>query len=61
VNKGRIVRVAGPVVDVEFPPEAMPEISHALHFDVLVGGQAQRVVAEVAQHLGGGRVRAVAM
>jgi F-type H+-transporting ATPase subunit beta len=61
VSKGRIVKVTGPVVDVEFPPEAMPEISHALHFDVVVGGTTQRVVAEVAQHLGGGRVRAVAM
>jgi F-type H+-transporting ATPase subunit beta len=61
VSKGRIVKVTGPVVDVEFPPEAMPEISHALHFDVVVGGGTQRVVAEVAQHLGGGRVRAVAM
>ncbi|MBN2113210.1 MAG: F0F1 ATP synthase subunit beta [Acidimicrobiia bacterium] len=61
MSKGRIVRVAGPVVDVEFPPEAMPEISHALHFDVLMGGETSRVVAEVAQHLGGGRVRAVAM
>jgi len=61
VSKGRIVRVAGPVVDVEFPPEAMPEINHALHFDVRIGGETSRVVAEVAQHLGGGRVRAVAM
>jgi len=61
VSKGRIVRVTGPVVDVEFPPEAMPEISHALHFNVLVGGETHQVVAEVAQHLGGGRVRAVAM
>ena len=61
MSKGRIVKVTGPVVDVEFPPEAMPEISHALHFDVVVGGATQRVVAEVAQHLGGGRVRAVAM
>ena len=61
MSKGRIVKVTGPVVDVEFPPEAMPEINHALHFDVVVGGTTQRVVAEVAQHLGGGRVRAVAM
>jgi F-type H+-transporting ATPase subunit beta len=61
VSKGRIVRVAGPVVDVEFPPEAMPEISHALEFDVVVEGAIRRVVAEVAQHLGGGRVRAVSM
>jgi F-type H+-transporting ATPase subunit beta len=61
VSKGRIVRVAGPVVDVEFPPEAMPEINHALEFDVVVEGRPRRVVAEVAQHLGGGRVRAVSM
>jgi F-type H+-transporting ATPase subunit beta len=61
VSKGRIVRVAGPVLDVEFPPEAMPEISHALEFDVVVEGATRRVVAEVAQHLGGGRVRAVSM
>jgi F-type H+-transporting ATPase subunit beta len=61
VSKGRIVRVAGPVVDVEFPPEAMPEITHALYFDVAIEGENRRVVAEVAQHLGGGRVRAVAM
>ncbi|MBP1631827.1 MAG: synthase subcomplex beta subunit [Acidobacteria bacterium] len=61
MSKGRIVKVTGPVVDVEFPPEAMPEISHALHFDVVMGGETHTVVAEVAQHLGGGRVRAVAM
>jgi len=54
VSKGRIVRVAGPVVDVEFPPEAMPEISHALEFDVLVEGRPERVVAEVAPSGPGG-------
>jgi F-type H+-transporting ATPase subunit beta len=61
VSKGRIVRVAGPVVDVEFPPEAMPEITHALTFEVTVEGETRKVVAEVAQHLGEGRVRAVSM
>jgi F-type H+-transporting ATPase subunit beta len=61
VSKGRIVRVAGPVVDVEFPPEAMPEITHALTFEVTVEGETRQVVAEVAQHLGEGRVRAVSM
>ena len=61
MSKGRIVKVTGPVVDVEFPPEAMPEISHALYFDVAIEGETRRIVAEVAQHLGGGRVRAVAM
>ncbi|MGH8936691.1 MAG: F0F1 ATP synthase subunit beta [Acidimicrobiia bacterium] len=60
-STGRIVKVAGPVVDVEFPPEALPEIYHALEMDIEMGGESQTVVAEVAQHLGDNRVRAVAM
>jgi F-type H+-transporting ATPase subunit beta len=60
-STGRIVKVAGPVVDVEFPPEALPEIYHALEMDIEMGGVTQTVVAEVAQHLGDNRVRAVAM
>jgi len=61
VSTGRIVRVAGPVVDVEFPPDAMPEIYDAITFEVTVEGKTQEVVAEVAQHIGEGRVRAIAM
>jgi F-type H+-transporting ATPase subunit beta len=61
VSTGRIVRVAGPVVDVEFPPDAMPEIYDAITFDVTVEGTTLTVVAEVAQHIGEGRVRAIAM
>ncbi|MCB2222574.1 MAG: F0F1 ATP synthase subunit beta [Actinobacteria bacterium] len=60
-SAGRIVKVAGPVVDVEFPPDALPEIYDAIEFDFELGGERQFVVAEVAQHLGGGRVRAIAM
>ena len=33
-STGRIVKVAGPVVDVEFPPDALPEIYHAIEFDI---------------------------
>ncbi len=58
---GRIVKVAGPVVDVEFPPEQLPEIYNAIEFDVSTGGDTTVVTAEVASHLGGGKVRAVAM
>jgi F-type H+-transporting ATPase subunit beta len=58
---GRIVKVAGPVVDAEFAPDHLPEIFHALEMEITVGGKTQTVVAEVAQHLGHGRVRAVAM
>jgi F-type H+-transporting ATPase subunit beta len=58
---GRIVKVAGPVVDVEFPPDALPEINHAVEVDLEVAGASSTVICEVAQQLGGSRVRAVAM
>jgi F-type H+-transporting ATPase subunit beta len=58
---GRIVKVAGPVVDVEFPPDGMPEILHALTIDFTIGDEKRRVLAEVAQHLGDNKVRAVAL
>ncbi len=61
VSVGRITKVAGPVVDVEFPPEGLPEINTALEIDFEVSGERKTVVAEVAQHLGRSRVRAVAM
>jgi F-type H+-transporting ATPase subunit beta len=61
VSTGRIVKVAGPVVDVEFPPDGLPEIYDAITFDIEVGGGTETVVAEVAQHLGDARVRAIAM
>ena len=60
-SAGRIVKVAGPVVDVEFPPHALPEIYDAIEFEFELEGERQLVVAEVAQHLGGGKVRAIAM
>ena len=61
MNVGRIVRVVGPVLDVEFSPDAMPAIYNALTIvaDTPIGKVS--VVAEVAQHLEGNRVRAVAM
>ncbi|MEX1124400.1 MAG: F0F1 ATP synthase subunit beta, partial [Acidimicrobiia bacterium] len=58
---GRIVKVAGPVVDAEFPPDALPEILFAVEIDITIGGQVHTVLAEVAQHLGGGKVRAIAL
>jgi len=61
VNEGRIVRVIGPVVDVEFPPGDLPEIYNALTFSRQVGGEQKTLVAEVAQHIGDRRVRAVCM
>ncbi len=61
VNTGRVVTVIGPVVDVEFESGHLPEIYHALRIQGEVGGQTIDVVAEVEQHLGENRVRAVSM
>ena len=61
VNEGRIVRVIGPVVDVEFPPGDLPDINNALNFDRTVGDESKTIVAEVAQHIGDRRVRAICM
>ncbi|MEX0593094.1 MAG: F0F1 ATP synthase subunit beta [Nitriliruptoraceae bacterium] len=58
---GRIVRVIGPVVDVEFPPGDLPEINTALTFERQAEDGTVTVTAEVAQHLGDHRVRAVCM
>ena len=61
MSTGRIVKVAGPVVDVEFPRDELPEINNALEVDIELGGETVTVVVEVAQHLGESLVRAVAM
>jgi F-type H+-transporting ATPase subunit beta len=58
---GRIVKVAGPVVDAEFPPEALPEINFALEVDVRLGDGTSSILCEVAQQLGGNQVRAIAL
>jgi F-type H+/Na+-transporting ATPase subunit beta len=59
--QGRVVQVIGPVVDVEFPPESLPEINTALELDRTLDGDTQTIVCEVAQHIGEGTVRAIAM
>ncbi len=59
--QGTVVEVVGPVVDVRFPAEALPEIRHALELEVTHDGHATRLVLEVAQHLGNDTVRCVAM
>ena len=58
---GRIVKVAGPVVDVEFPPDGLPEINFALEVDLTIGKDTATIKCEVAQQLGSNKVRAVAM
>ncbi len=61
LKQGRIVGIAGPVVDIEFPPGNLPEINTQLEFDVSVEGETINVPAEVAQQIGDNRVRAIAM
>jgi F-type H+/Na+-transporting ATPase subunit beta len=58
---GRVVRVIGPVVDAEFPRDAMPDLFNALHVDVTLGGGTRTLTLEVAQHLGDNMVRAISM
>jgi F-type H+-transporting ATPase subunit beta len=59
--KGRVVRVIGPVVDVEFPPSQLPEINTALTVDVTLGDETTTITCEVAQHIGDSTVRSIAM
>ena len=61
LRTGRIVGIAGPVVDVEFPAGHLPEINTELEFTVTVDGADVRVPAEVAQQIGDNRVRAIAL
>ncbi len=63
---GRIARVIGPVVDIEFPPDQMPAMYNALHVDVDLSNQGEGETAftmtlEVAQFLGDNLVRAIAL
>src|SRR5262245_47099457 len=62
-NVGTIVQIIGPVIDVEFEAGHLPEIYNALHVvsEGQGGAAAIDVIAEVEQHLGENRVRAVAM
>ena len=58
---GRVARVIGPVVDVEFATEEMPEIYNALHVDVKLGDETRTLTLEIEQHLGDDTVRAISM
>ncbi len=58
---GRVARVIGPVVDVEFATEDMPEIYNALHVDVTLGETERTLTLEVEQHIGEGMVRTISM
>src|SRR5215469_247633 len=58
---GRVARVIGPVVDVEFPAEALPEIYYALNVNVDFGGTTRTLTLEVEQHIGDNIVRTISL
>ncbi|MBV9160034.1 MAG: F0F1 ATP synthase subunit beta [Pseudonocardiales bacterium] len=58
---GRVVRVTGPVVDVEFPADQMPQLFNALTVEIELEALRKTMTLEVAQHLGDNTVRAIAM
>jgi F-type H+-transporting ATPase subunit beta len=60
-GSGRVVRVIGPVVDVEFAPDQMPEINNALHLERTVGDDTRTLTLEVAQQIGDNMVRTISM
>ena len=61
-QSGRIVEIKGVVIDAVFP-EGLPEIYHAVRIEIpgQDGEESRTLIAEVQQHLGDDRVRAVAM
>jgi F-type H+/Na+-transporting ATPase subunit beta len=58
---GRVSRVIGPVVDVEFPVDQMPEIYNALTVEIGVDGETRSMTMEVELHIGDNLVRAIAL
>jgi F-type H+-transporting ATPase subunit beta len=58
---GRVVAIAGPVVDAEFPEESLPEINFEVEIELELEGQRSVVPAEVAQQIGEGRVRCICL
>jgi F-type H+/Na+-transporting ATPase subunit beta len=58
---GRVSRVIGPVVDVEFPVDQMPDIYNALTVETTVGDETRAMTMEVELHIGDNLVRAIAL
>ena len=61
LSVGRVTRVTGPVVDVEFPKDNLPEILFALETEFSVAGEDKKIRLEVAAHLGNDQVRTIAL
>lgn len=60
-NIGKVVQVIGPVVDIEFSPDRLPDLLTAIHIKDEAEGQEIDLIVEAAQHLGNNMVRCIAM
>jgi len=60
-NIGKITQVIGSTFDAEFDADSMPAIYNAVTADIDAGGQQRKLWGEISKHLGGGRVRCVAL
>jgi len=60
-SEGRILTITGPVIEVEFPPERLPEIGFALTVGRDVEGKKDTITAEVSQHIGDSAIKAICM
>ena len=58
---GRVSRIIGPVIDVEFPADAMPSMYNLLTVEVELSGETKSLNLEVAQHIGDNMVRAISL
>jgi len=58
---GRVSRIIGPVIDVEFPADAMPAMYNLLTVEVELAGEKKSLNLEVAQHIGDNMVRAISL
>ncbi|MDQ6687553.1 MAG: F0F1 ATP synthase subunit beta, partial [Actinomycetota bacterium] len=58
---GRVARVIGPVVDIEFPVDSMPGMYNLLQVELEVEEVKRTLSLEVAQHIGDGMVRAISL
>ncbi|AXI10622.1 F0F1 ATP synthase subunit beta [Oceanobacillus sp. 143] len=61
MSKGHVTQVMGPVVDVRFDDNALPEIYNALTVQIETEAASSQLTLEVALHLGDGNVRTIAM
>jgi F-type H+-transporting ATPase subunit beta len=59
--EGRILTITGPVIEVEFPPDALPELGFALTVERTMEGETDTITAEVSQHIGHNTVKAICM